>query len=511
MIENGQVTPTEDKKRDEVTVGPPAGDANPGSTRREFIQAAAATGAVVGAGSVLGFPAIIGAQGKEGPVKFGLLEDRSGNAAYQGIPKWHATQLAIKEINDGFALKGGPTGPGGLGVFGQPAAKPPTTKIKSAPVSDGGPVGKRTLVYKEEDEILVNTGQKGLLGRQIELIAPDTQTDNTRYQSLAKRLILDDKVDVIMGAGMSSHREAIRPIMNQNKMLYVYNSQYEGGVADKYTFCTGALCEQQVIPVSQYMVDLFGKNIYIIAADYNFGQLTAMWTKAYAPILGAKVVGQENIPLPVSQFSSVIANIQKAKPSWLMVLLSGENHTNFYPQARAAGLSGLPMAATTNMMQGYEHIRFAPPAIANMHNAVEYMEEIPTPRNQAFVKRFRQMFPDEKYINELGYLSYVATHLWANAVRIAGTTNKEEVIKVLESGMGIEAPEGYVFMDPATHHLTHYIRLAKSDEQHNIAFVREWPCIGPWWLLRLGVNLVRNAESKQYTPADDPYFKKYLS
>ena len=76
MIDNGQVTPTEDKKRDENTVGPPDGDANPGSTRREFIQAAAATGAVVGAGSVLGFPAIIGAQGKEGPVKFGLLEDR---------------------------------------------------------------------------------------------------------------------------------------------------------------------------------------------------------------------------------------------------------------------------------------------------------------------------------------------------------------------------------------------------------------------------------------------------
>src|SRR5437667_278074 len=119
----------------------------------------------LGAGCVLGFPAIIGAQGKEGSIKFGLLEDRSGNAAYQGIPKWHATQLAIKEINDGFALKGGPTGPGGLGVFGQPAAKPPTTKIKSAPLSDGGPVGKSTLGYKEDDEILVNTGQKGLLCR----------------------------------------------------------------------------------------------------------------------------------------------------------------------------------------------------------------------------------------------------------------------------------------------------------------------------------------------------------
>lgn len=510
MVKKGKVTPTDNKKTDQTTHVCRDGDENSGLTRREFIQTAAATGAAVGAGSILGFPAVIRAQSKEAPIKFGLLEDRSGNAAYQGIPKYHATQLAIKEINEGFGLKGGPTGPGGLGAFAQHAAKPPVTKIKSSPVSDGGPTGKKTMIYKEEDEILVKTGEKGLLGRQIELIAPDTQTDNTRYQALAKRLILNDAVDVIMGAGMSSHREAIRPIMNQNKMLYVYNSQYEGGVADKYTFCTGALCEQQVIPVSQYMVDHFGKNIYIIAADYNFGQLTAMWTKAYAPILGAKVVGQENIPLQVSQFSSVISNIQKAKPSWLMVLLSGENHTNFYPQARAAGLSGLPMAATTNMMQGYEHIRFAPPAIANMHNAVEYMEEIPTSRNQAFVKRFRQMFPDEIYINELGYLSYVATHLWANAVRIAGTTNKEEVIKVLESGMGIEAPEGYVFMDPATHHLTHYIRLAKSDENHNISFVREWPCIGPWWLHRLGVNLVRRPESKQYTPADDPYFAKYL-
>jgi branched-chain amino acid transport system substrate-binding protein len=510
MVGKDRVAPAADENTDPTTPVGPDADAVSALTRREFIQAAAVTGAVAGAGSVLGFPAVIRAQGKERPIKFGLLEDRSGNAAYQGIPKFHATQLAIKEINDGYALKGGPTGPGGLGAFGEHAAKPPTTKIKSAPVNDGGSMGKRTMIYKEEDEILVKTGDKGLLGRQIELIAPDTQTDNTRYQALSKRLILDDQVDVLMGAGMSSHREAIRPIMNQNKMLYVYNSQYEGGVADKYTFCTGALCEQQVIPVSQYMVDHFGKNIYIIAADYNFGQLTAMWTRAYAPILGAKVVGQENIPLQVSQFSSVIANIQKAKPSWLMVLLSGENHTNFYPQARAAGLSGLPMAATTNMMQGYEHIRFAPPAIANMHNAVEYMEEIPTPRNQAFVKRFRAMFPDEKYINELGYLSYVATHLWANAVRIAGTTDKEEVIKVLESGLGIEAPEGYVFMDPATHHLTHYIRLARSDERHNISFVREWPCIGPWWLHRLGVNLVRTAESKQYTPADDPYFKKYL-
>ena len=65
-------------------------------------------------------------------------------------------------------------------------------------------------------------------------------------------------------------------------------------------------------------------------------------------------------------------------------------------------------------------------------------------------------------------------------------------------------------MDPATHHLSHYIRLARSDDNHNISFVKEWPSIEPWWTRRLGVNLVGKAESKQYTPADDPYLQPYL-
>jgi len=40
--------------------------------------------------------------------------------------------------------------------------------------------------------------------------------------------------------------------------------------------------------------------------------------------------------------------------------------------------------------------------------------------------------------------------------------------------------------------------------------VKEWPAIEPWWMRRLGVNLVSRPESKQYTPADDPYLKAYL-
>ncbi len=448
--------------------------------RRDFVKGAAAIGLTAG---VTGFPYIKTAAAADGSVKFGLLEDRSGNFALFGTPKYHGTQLAIKEINDGFMLLNGPTGPGGLG---------------------------KSAGYDDVDDILVPSGDKGILGKQVELIAPDPQSDNRMFQQLARRLILEEKVDVVMGGFASAEREALRPIMDQTKQLYFYNNQYEGGVADKYTFCTGAVAEQQIIPAMQYCVEKFGKRIYTPAADYNFGQLSAMWTRAFAPVLGAEVVGEEFIPLSVSDFTSTISRIQKAKPDWLMMYITGQNHSNYYPQANAAG-NRFPMGSSINMAQGYEHRRFAAPALAGMHVAVNYMEEIPTKRNQAFVKRWRAMFPDEPYISQQAQNAYVATHLYAAAARMAKTTEQAAVLEALESGIGIEAPEGWVFMDPASHHLSHYIRMARCEEDHTINFVQEWPSIEPWWTRRLGVNLVKNPEFKQYTPEEDPYFKKNLN
>jgi len=469
------------------------------------------TAAVAGAAAVVGskvfqVPHIV--LGAEAPaIKFGLLEDRSGNFSIFGLNKWRGTQLAIKEINEGWTLKGGPQGPGGPGVYAKVASKPPTENIKQV-VNRGGEPTKDAVVWDEEDEYLTKSGEQGVLGRKLDLIAPDPQSDNRQFQTLARRLILQDKVDVIMAGFASAEREAIRPIMNQNKMLYFYNNQYEGGVADKYTFCTGAVPEQQIVPVMQYMIQNFGPRIYTLAADYNFGQLSAAWTRAMAPILGAEVIGEEFIPLSVSQFSSSIARIQRAKPDWLMMYITGQNHSNYYPQANAAGLQ-FPMGSSINIAQGYEHRRFAPPALNRFHVTASYMEEIPTARNQLFVKRWRTLFPDEPYLAMEGHSAYVAAHLYAKAVRLAGTTQKEAVIEALESGIGVEAPAGWVFMDPATHHLSQYIRLARADEKHDITFVTEWPYIEPWWTRRLGVNLVRRPESKQYIPDEDPFFKKF--
>lgn len=100
-------------------------------------------------------------------------------------------------------------------------------------------------------------------------------------------------------------------------MLYFYNNQYEGGVCDANVFVTGAVPEQQFSTLVPWMMEKYGKKVYTIAADYNFGQISAEWVRNIVKQNGGTMVGEEFIPLDVSQFSQTI---KKSKQQNLMFL-----------------------------------------------------------------------------------------------------------------------------------------------------------------------------------------------
>lgn len=400
-------------------------------------------GAITGCGANSGSSSEAGDNGKT--IKLGVLEDHSGDFSLVGIQKYHAAQLAVEEIN----------------------------------------------------------AAGGVLGKKIEIVAPDTQSDNTKYQEMAKKLILDDKVAAIMGSYSSASREAIRPIVEENNALLFYNNQYEGGVASHNVFCTGAIPDNQITTLMQAMIKKYGPKVYTIAADYNFGQISADWVKDTVTKNGGQLVGQEFIPLNVSQFSSTISNIQKAKPDVLVTLLIGTAQSSFYEQWAKTGIKGLPMASTVNIAQAYEHKRFKAPALANMYVTATYMEELDTPASNKFKERWHKKFPKEPYIGMEAEAEYTGVYLWKTAVEKAGTTEVEKVIKTLESGVSYDGPAGTVKIDGATHHAYRNVYLVKSDENHNISFIQSWDSVAPSWLSSVkGIDLRKSSPNKQYTPID---------
>ncbi len=399
-----------------------------------------------GVGVAAGLSMMAGAAFAADPIKVGLLEDVSGDLGVIGIPKLHGSQLAAKEINEAG----------------------------------------------------------GILGRQIELIHLDPQGDNRRYQEFARRLLQRDEVDVLIGGITSASREALRPLVNRFDALYFYTNQYEGGVCDANMISVGAVPEQQFSTLIPYMVERFGGNVYTIAADYNFGQISAEWTRKQVAELGGEVVGEEFIPLGVSQFGQTIQNIQAAKPDWIMALNVGAAQDSFFEQAQAAGLD-VPMGSSIKIMLGFEHKRFAPPTLEGMYAVANWFEELDTPEAEAFKARWREMFPDETYINDMGYNAYVALHMYKMLAERAGSLDKDAIRGVIAEGDAcVDSPEGEICIDPKSQHTSHRMRMIEVDADHTVTVINDFGVIEPYWLGEIGCDLTQNDPDAQYTPTSLP-------
>ncbi|ABM56139.1 urea ABC transporter substrate-binding protein [Verminephrobacter eiseniae] len=331
------------------------------------------------------------------PIKFGSLLDTSGNFDAYGKPMNMATDLAIDEIN--------------------------------------------------------RSG--GLIGRQIKKSAYDTQSNMAMYTKFAQQLARQDKVDVVIGGILSASREAIRPLLNREKILYVYTPLYEGGVCDGNTFLTGTTPAQQAEVLVPYAVKKWGRKAYILAADYNYGQYMAKWFQKFLAESGAADVGLEFFPLDVSDFNSTIAKIQAAKPDFVISALVGGAHLSFYRQWAAAGMKGkIPLVSTT-LGVGNEHQVLTAAEGDGILVAYNYSPELQTPANKVFLQAWGKMHGgNTKAINELAVLHYQGIKLWAEGVRKAGSLERAKVIGAMASGISIDGPSGKVSIDGPTHHVT---------------------------------------------------------
>jgi urea transport system substrate-binding protein len=375
--------------------------------RREFLQrATAATAAAAGAGAF-------------------------GSSAYA------ADMINVAGIHD---LSGG------LDIYGKPMVDALTLAVEEANAAGG------------------------LLGQQIKLINYDPQSTMQLYTQFAQQAALKDKVAVVHGGITSASREVIRPVLDKFKTLYFYNTQYEGGVCDRDQFDTGVTPAQTVEKLVPYAMKKWGKKVYVVAADYNYGQITSQWVKKYVVENGGEVSSIDFFPLDVTNFGPTISKIQAAKPDFVWSALVGGAHISFYRQWAAAGMrTSIPMASTTFAV-GNEHIVLSPEECNGMLVCYNYFEDLKNPVNTAFIERFHKRFgADYPNVTELAMGTYQGFLLWAAGVKKANSIDRLKVIEALETGIKIDAPSGVVTIDPPTHHCVLDVHIAEvKDKKLNV-------------------------------------------
>ena len=186
----------------------------------------------------------------------------------------------------------------------------------------------------------------------------------------------------------------------------------------------------------------------------------------------------------------MINRIQNEDPDFIMSMLVGANHENFYDQRATNDMEDIPIGTSTTLAQGHEHIRYDPPALTNVYAGVSYMQELGDLREgENFVEDFYDRWPDANYLNQE-----------------AGTFDQQEIISVLEEGRDISAPSGELTLDGATHHMEHEMRVGIADENHDISFSNN-ERIGPSFLRSEveggdGCDLREEDKTTQYGPRD---------
>src|SRR6185295_839421 len=361
-----------------------------------------AAGAATVAG---GLPAVAFSADKE--IKLGSILDNSGNLDIYGKPMVIATKLAVDEINEAG----------------------------------------------------------GLLGRKIKLIQYDSQSDIALYTKYAQQLVREDKVDVVHGGITSASREAIRQTFKRGNTLYFYNVLYEGGVCDRNTVVTGTTPAQAVEPIVERAMKQWGNKVYVLAADYNYGQITAKWISYYVGQRKGSVLKTDFFPLDVADFGSTVAKIQQEKPNFVLAALVGGAHMSFFRQWAASGMNKkIPLASTTFGV-GNEHLALSAAEGDGILIAGNYSQESTLPANKQFLAAWHKRFGDTKIVHEIAVSQYQGIKLWAECVRKAGSVDREAVLKAIEAGAAIEGPAGKVAIDAKTHHASLDINVMEVKNQ----------------------------------------------
>lgn len=306
----------------------------------------------------------------------------------------------------------------------------------------------------------------GLLGRPVELIIEDGQTDDAVAKAAAARLVNEDKVDVVVGGIFSSTRQAIRSeATEKGNTLYLYPEQYEGQEDDPLIFCTGPVPAQQVEPLVPWLMQKTGaKKFYLPSADYIWPHLLNKAAKRMVKQNGGEITGEEYFPLDQTDYRETVRKIMATGTEVVFNTIVPPGLTPFLEELHAAGF----LANGGQIICTYfdENFLNLVPAehVEGLYSCLDYYQGIDEPFSRELLRDYNRRFPGSAMFTAGSGCSghYKALKLWEAAVMEAGTLDQDEVVRALDHASIDQAPGGPAEMVPGQHHLRHNMYIAQA-------------------------------------------------
>ncbi len=334
-------------------------------------------------------------------------------------------------------------------------------------------ISETTVVDAEKLAIKEINAAGGVLGKQIEAIIEDGESDWPTFAEKAGKLIDQDQVAVVFGCWTSASRKAVLDVFESKDHMLWYPVQYEGQECSQNVFYTGAAPNQQIEPAVEWLLKNKGKQFFLVGSDYVFPRTANTVIKEQLKALGGETVGEDYLPLGNTEVTPIITRIQQALPDGGVIFntLNGDSNVAFFKQMQGAGL-GPDKYPVMSVSVAEEEVRQIGPEFLKGHYASwNYFQTVKTPENEKWVADFKAEYGDDRVTNDPMEAAYIMVYLWKQAVEEAGSTDIEAV-RAAAVGQTFDAPEGKVTMN-ANHHISKTVRIGEIMEDGMFEIVYE--------------------------------------
>jgi branched-chain amino acid transport system substrate-binding protein len=241
-------------------------------------------------------------------------------------------------------------------------------------------------------QMYLNEAKNDFAGAQVKFIVEDEQGKPDTAVTRAKKLILQDKVHMLVGGLLASSGYALAPVSTAEKTVYVVPVSAADNLTQRdlpkypYLVRTGLSASQPSHPFGQWACDQGYKKIAAIGADYAFGyEVIGGFQRAFEAC-GGQIIQKIWPPIGTKDFGPYIPTLRQDADA-IFTLMVGPMSLQFPKQLAVSG-NKKPVLGGGTSYDEFVLPSMGDEAIGHV-STLHYSPALETPKNEAFVKKYR--------------------------------------------------------------------------------------------------------------------------
>jgi branched-chain amino acid transport system substrate-binding protein len=313
-------------------------------------------------------------------------------------------------------------------------------------------------------------------GRKIQVILRDDAGTADTTRRLAQELVVNEKVDVLAGFGLTPLALATAPIATRGKVPAVVMAAATASIteASPYIVRTGFTLPQVTQPIAEWAPANGIKKVVTLVSDYGPGVDAETAFKAGFAKAGGEVVDSLRVPVANPDFAPFLQRVRDLHPDAVFVFVPSGVGAAFMKQFTSRGLAeaGIKLIGTGDVTDDdlLNGMGDAALGVVTSHN---YSAAHDSEANRKYVEGFKKLGNNMRpNFHSVG--GYDGMHLIYQAIQATGGKGDGTALLEAMKGQKWESPRGPMSIDPETRDTIQnvYVRKVemKDGELYNIEF-----------------------------------------